>query len=399
MALLDVFLTRNHMLRTYAVPADWEIQNNYRYYLAVEINDGSPPTWQTAITMEIKPRYPANEAKFDMKAAFRRAFNPTPPAVGSNINALYGNTAKKFRLKRGDLTGAKLLPDVITTEEEFLALYGGLSKQKFAELGHFFFSYLSGLTPRKFLTWAPPEKQVDRNQEDYLSFWLVNSLTTLKLQCTAYYDDGTNQTAVTKTKTGIDFNQVSDRLWYVPVGPANSGVLGINAEKNLVKYVVRMLNQADAVISEERTFVLDPVSYPNRRFIMFLSSLGSFEVLRFYGTTEEEESYERQPTRQYLAPGYSATEPELKAGGPALGTNTLNLSTGFFEGRYGKQWQLYMRDLLRSPHVWDVTSGKRVPLVVTSSSLPGPQDRNYQYFARLTAVEAYTDDNYTPADV
>lgn len=398
MALLDVFLTRNPMLFTYSAPADWATLDNYRFYMAVEIYNGT--TWVPALVQEQIPNS-LNQVKFDVKAAFRQAFNPAPPIPGaSSITRAINKTAVLFRLKYGNLTGALTVPLTVTTDSDYLAVMGGVTKPKFAELGHFFFTFLNGSNPKRFMSWAPKEKMVDRNQEDWISFWLTSAPAgnVFHLQLTAYYDDGTNQTSNVRSSPTINFADPADRLWAIPIGPSNTGALGINTSKNLLRYIARLVNGSNTAISEERTFVIDPVSYPNKKLIMFYNSLGSHEVLRFSGNSSSEEKYDRQVSKKYLAPGYSATDGELKSSG-AQGTNMLNLSSGWFEGRYGKEWQEYMRDLMKSRLVFDVSQGTRVPLVISSGSLNGPEDRNYRYFARFEAMEAFTEEVYTPASI
>src|SRR5690606_18308394 len=108
--------------------------------------------------------------------------------------------------------------------------------------------------------------------------------STLKLQIKAYFDDGTNQTSVTRSLVGSSFSQ----LFIIPAGPGNSGANLINPEKNLLRYELSMLDQSDTVISETRTYTLTRVKHPLTRYFMFLNSLGSYEVLRITGQAREE---------------------------------------------------------------------------------------------------------------
>ncbi len=384
----------------FAAPGGWAALDNYRHYIAVEVLEADGVTWTPVMAWEQVPLTDGT-VNANMRQAMRGIFSPKPPAFNSIFisNAEYNNVSRKFRTKDGQLTGTDVVPGAVVTNSDYLALLGGLSKLKFATLANFFYAYLPA--QKKFMSWAPLEKYVDKNQEDYLNFWLTAAPAgnRIDLQITAYYDDNTTQTSVTNYQIGIDFTNPLHRLKRFPVGPLNSGVKDINPLKNVVKYVVRLReNDGGAVISEERTYIIDPVSYPNRRFIMFLSSLGSWEVIRFYGDTAEAEDYNRQIVRKYLKPGYVATDGEYEQNN-VEGVNSLSLGSGYFMEAQSKQWQLYMRDLLRSPRVYDITTGTRVPLIITSNKLAGPEDRNYKYLVRFEAQEAYSNTVYTPDDV
>jgi len=269
---------------------------------------------------------------------------------------------------------------------------GGLSKLQWASID-FFLEYLP--TKKKFMTWAPVIKPVDKYQEDYLNYFVFDKTTfTLKFKLKVYYDDATNETIIT---TPIDATAQYGDLYQFPAGPVNSGAMAAAgaAGKNLVKYEISLLNQADALISEVRTYILDAVSHPRKRLFMFLNSLGSYEVLRFTGVAERQAIINKNEIAKFLPYNYSSLDGEREMNDVSL-RESDNFSTGYFNDQYGKLWLDYMKDLLLSKRVFDVTDGTRVPVMIQPATYPMGADQNYEYYVRFVAADAYEDENYTP---
>jgi hypothetical protein len=401
MALIKTFYAKDpHLMLSFAAAVGWEALDNYRFHVAIEVLDPHPTipytdgsTWTEVLAGEYTPDA-SGVVKVNVRAALLGVFTPTPPPVGDPIGLPYNSEVRKFRTKVGGVTGIETEPSAPTTTEYYLALHGGLSKLKFATLPEFFSIYLPHT--RKFLTWAPLEKLVDKSQEDYLTFWFTDTppANTARLRITAYYTDGTSQSSNVVEITNVN---TADHLRMIrfKTGPMNSGVYAINSAKTLLKYTVGIANNVNTYISELRTYIIDPVSFPTRKFLMFLNSLGTWEVLRLYGDTAEEERYQRQVMRKSLTPGYTGDEGEFQQT-TVDGQPASEMGTGYFLETDSKDWLMYMRDLMRSTRVFDVTKGSRVPLVITSPALPGPKDRNYKYSARFEALHGYSDEVYTP---
>lgn len=399
MALIKTFFAKDpHLMLSFSAAAGWELLDNYRFYVAVEILEADGTTWTQVMAGEHTPDA-SGVVKVNVKPAFRGVFNPEPPVYNYDYliqNGLqeWNKTVRKFRTKSGALTGTLVVPASPTTTGDYLVIFGGLSKFKFPTLSPFFTDYLS--STKKFLSWAPLEKMADRNQEDFLNFYFVSAppANTIHINIKAYYDDGTTETAAPILEIVFAFGD-DTRLIRLGSGPLNSGVNSINSTKNLVKYEFKLTDTAGNALSETRTYIIDPVSYPNKKFLLFLNSLGTWETLRLYGDTSERERYERQVVRKNLSDGYTPAQGEY-AQTFAEGQPARELGTGYFLETDSKEWQLYMRDLMKSPRIFDVTRGTRIPLIITSAELAGPQSRNYRYAVRFEAIEAYSDEVYTP---
>jgi hypothetical protein len=271
-----------------------------------------------------------------------------------------------------------------------LVMYGGIDKGNFPDL-NYFTSYLT--SKKKFLTWAPVEKHVDRNQEDYLNFWLYGNFSTLKLQLKVYFDDDTNQTSIVKTKTGTKFSE----LYQLPAGPSNSGALLVNPAKNVVRYELSLLNQADSLISEVRTYHVSATRHPLTRFFLVLNSLGSYEVLRYTGQASIETDVQKEVVQKFLPHNYSALEGEFEITEATI-QRKQNYSSGYITGALAKEWHEYMIDMLASPRVYNVTDGKRLPIIITEGE-HSTEDQNYSRFVRFQSIPAYDNDSFTPSSI
>jgi len=399
MALIKTFFARDpHLMLSFNAADGWELLDNYRFYVAVEILEADGVTWTQVMASEHTPDT-TDTVKVNVKPAFRGVFAPVPPTFNLPFDTEqsleeWNKTIIRFRTKSGPLTGTLVVPAAPTTTADYLVIMGGLTKFKFKTIAPFFTSYL--VDNKKFMTWAPLEKLVDKMQEDFLNFYFPAAppANIVRTRITAYYDDATSETANVLEQSVVTWG-LDTQLWRIQAGPLNSGAYTINLAKNLVKYEIWLANNANVALSEKRTYIIDPVSYPNKRFLLFMNSLGAWESLRFYGDTVERERYQRQVVRVNLPDDYAATQGEY-AQTFVEGQTAKEMGSGYFLETDSKEWLLYMRDLMKSPKIFDVTTGTRRPLMITSGELAGPQSRSYKHSVRFEAIEAYSDEVYTP---
>ena len=387
-----VYHSKNPITFSKGAVANWESLTNYRLYNDVRVEDvADSGNFVSKLKVELPPDAD-DVAIFYLPEAFRGVFTFVPPTLNNNTIIRLTDRIKRFKNYSGELENDEVTPPEgeLVISPSNLVLWGGVSKFHFPGL-NYFTSYLT--TNKKFLTWAPLEKYVDKQQEDYLNFWVYGNFSTLKLQIKAYFDDATNQTAVTTTLTGTEYA----RLYQVPAGPANCGVLAINASKNVTHYELKLLDQADNVISELRTYYIEQVRHPLTRFFMFLNSLGAFEVLRFTGQANEKTTFSRTLTQRFLPHNYAALDGQFLSNDVAL-IQQRDISSGFIKNRMAKEWHEYMKDFMSSRVVYDVTDGSRYPVVITGGDHVS-EDQNYEFFIRVTAREAYDNDSFTPANV
>jgi hypothetical protein len=369
---------------------NWESNLNFRLYCDARIEDDADSgTYNSKLKVELPPDK-TSKAIFYLQEAFTGVFTFTPPAQNSGEIIRLTDRIKRFKTLTGEIKEQETMPPEFEESLPSITLYGGIDKFHFPDLD-FFTSYLQA--NKKFLSWAPPIKYVDRTQEDYLNFFIYGNFTTLKIFITARFDDGTSQAIVTKTKTGVKFSE----LYQIPVGPVNSGATLVDPVKNLISYDLELRNQNDTTISEKRTFMVAPIRHPLTRFIMFLNSLGSFEVLKFTGQAVIKNDVKKELIQKFLPHNYAAIDGEFEINNAFLSRLT-NYSSGHVTGRLAAEWHEYLQDLRLSPRVYDITDGRRLPIAVLDGEHTA-QDQDYVRFVRIDAKQAYDDTYFTPARI
>lgn len=384
-----VWHSKNPIFVSRTAAAGWEEETNFRLYVDIRVED-TPGTFNSKLAVDLHPRSDG-KATFYLNEAFRDSLTLVPPAVNESEITKLTDRIKRFKLFSGSVQGALQEPlEELTESLPSLVVWGGLSKEKFPVV-KYFTEYLP--TNKKFLTWAPLAKHVDRNQEDYLTFFVYNFFTSLKLQIKAYYEDGTDATEVTKTKTGVKRYE----LYRIPAGPVNSGATTIAAEKTLVKYELSLLNQADEVISEVRTYYVEQLRHPLTRYFMFVNSLGGEEVLRFTGQAIETTDFNRPLLQKFLPHDYDALAGEFMVN-EVTSIKRNSYSSGFIRGHQSADWHAYMEEFLLSPRVYLTSGSTRLPVVITGGE-HSIQDQNHERFIRFEAKPAYDNVSFTPKSV
>jgi hypothetical protein len=385
-----IFHSKNPITFSKGAASGWELLDNYRLYNDARVEDvADSGIYNSKLKVELPPDA-ANQAIFYLPEAFRGVFTFIPPTLNHNSIIRLTDRIKRFKNYSGELQDDEVIPDEgdLVGSTPNLVLWGGVSKFHFPGL-NYFTSYLP--TNKKFLTWAPVEKYVDRQQEDYLNFFNYGNNTTLKLRIKVYFDDATNETDTTITLAGTKYAE----LYQIPAGPANCGALLINPAKNATHYELSLLDQDDDLITEVRTYYIDPVSHPLTRFFMFINSLGAFEVLRFTGQVIESTKFNREIVQKFLPHNYAALDGQFSVNQITHQKQT-SLSSGYFKNRMARQWHEYMKDFLGSPIVYDVTNGSRYPMPISAGDHVN-EDQNYELYIRVDTRDGYDNESFTPA--
>lgn len=384
-----VFHSKNPITLGKTATVGWELVDNYRLYNEVRVEDVADSlTYNTKIKLALYPETDGS-AVFYLREAFRGVFSFTPPTLQQNTVVRLTDRIKRFKNYSGDVAETEMEDGAPVASLPNLVLWGGINKFHFPGL-NYFTDYLP--TNKKFLTWAPVEKYVDRLQEDYLNFWVYDNFAQIKVRLKVYFDDDTNETAVAST-TAVAYGH----LMQVPAGPANSGAALVNPAKTATRYELTLLDEADVVISETRTYYIAANTHPLTRYFMFLNSLGAFEVLRFTGQATETAEYRRDVVQKFLPHDYAALDGEFAVNG-VLMEERKTFSSGFIKEKLAAEWHEYLKDFMMSPLIYDVTSGLRYPVVITGGSHVR-EDQNYERFIRFEAREAYDNDSFSPAEI
>ncbi len=397
-----IYFSKNQITYSKVADSDWAVQNNYRLYNEVRVEDvNGSGTFTKKLAIELVPEA-SGLVNFQVRQAFHGVMNPTPPILYQPNGWRVIDRIKFFKHYTGELTGTQVVPPSMSSSLPNIVVWGGIDKfnaglktpnyEGEPPAPHIdFFTALP--TTKKFMSWAPLVKMVEPNQEDYLNFFVSPNIYSVYLKTRAYYDDGTNQ--VSASNQG--YACISGELFEIPSGPANSFVKTINPAKKLIKYDLWLedaISLGSPVISEVRTYILHPFRYPNTRLFMFINSLGTFDVMPFYGAAQINNTFDREVVKKYLPVGYAALDGE-KAVNNVTRKKKGNYSSGYFTGADSAAWLDYMNDFMLSPQVYEVTDGKRRPVIITDGSIES-EDQNYKRFFRFTAEDAYDNNVYTP---
>jgi len=384
----SVFHSKNPITLAKTATPGWDALVNFRLYNDIRVEDEADSSvYNSKLKVELPPDADGN-VTFYLNEAFRDAFTLTPPTLNANTIERLTDRIKRFKSFTGELQNTEVTPAVLDESGANLVLFGGIDKFNWPTLAYLT-TYL--VANKKFLTWAPVEKYVDRLQEDYLNFWVYDAaIATLKLQIKAYYDDDTDETAIATSVSPVAYRS----LYQVPAGPVNSGATLINPAKNLVKYELSILDQDDAAISEVRTYYVLAVRKPLTRFFMFLNSLGAFEVLRFDGQAESTTEFGREVVQRFLPHNYAPLDGEFVSNNNVM-LPKINYSSGYIKDRLAKAWHEYMQDFLNTSRLYDVTDGRRIPLNIINGNWTYT-DQDYERFIRFDVKPAYDNQSFTP---
>lgn len=387
----EAFLSKNPITHEMAADAGWDLLTNPRLYADVRVEDvADSTTYASKLKVALPPDADGNVV-FYLNEAFGDCFAFNAPTLNQATIARLTDRIKRFKVYTGALEALETTPGVLTANGPHVVLWGGIDKFNWPTLAYLE-TYVA--TNKKFLTWAPVIKQVDRQQEDYLNFWIYSdTIINLQLQLKVYFDDDTNETDIVTTLEAVQ----NRGLYQIPAGPANSGALLVNPAKTATKYELTLLDQDDAVISETRTYLINQVSHPLARYFMFLNSLGAFEVLRFTGQQATKAQFARDVVQKFLPHNYSPSDGEFAQNSITRVTNK-SIGSGYVKGQLAEEWHEYLQDFIGSPIIYDVTDGKRYPVVVVGGEW-GDEDQNYERFIRIEARDAYNNNSYTPSNV
>jgi hypothetical protein len=389
----NIYHSKNPIVISKTAPGGWALLDNFRMSCDVQTElspyDG---TFESTLKVNLVPDSD-DTVYFYLGEAFRDAFTFAVPTANYSEIIKLTDRLRRFKCFFGSVTGDETEPETPVEDSIHLVIWGGIAKEKWPSLDYFT-AYLP--TNKKFLTWAPLQKYVDRQQEDYLTFWIYNSdIASIQLQAKIYYDDGTDTTQVIKSYEDVKYTE----LFQIPAGPANTGILLVDPEKIVVRYELSLLDQDDVLISEVRTYHIAQYRHPLTRYFMFINSLGGIEVLRFTGQAVSKTNYSRDTVQRFLPFDYDVNQGEFATTDSQM-EKVTSYNSGYIKDILAKEWHEYMQDfLLAKPMpIYDVTDGDRIPLTVTSSIFE-QEDQRYAFFIQFEAKPAYNNNSYTPGQI
>ena len=389
LGIQDVFYSKNPIVTDIAATANSALPN-FQVINTIEVNaslDGS--SYFPALTMGLEPDS-GSLAQFYANAAFRGYLKASPPPATTTGIARLTDRITRFRYKFGELYNDLTEPETTIDRGDYLVLLGGISKEIYPGLD-FFNTYLK--STKKFLTWQPEIKTIDRVQEEFLYFllWDKDPLyavpTELNLKVKVYYRDNTIVEAVTRTLN----NPGLGWLLQVPAGFVNAGVQALDPVKPVIRYELWLENQSGAIISEVRTYKLVQDIHPYSRYFMFLNSLGGYDTVRTTGISSKSAKFSRQEVEKFLPANYSRQSRQF-ATSDVASQNEYDVSSGHVSKRYAD----YLQDMLISQDVYEIVRGRRVPVIIGNSNVTLDTKKVNRWFVRFDVKLGFKNNVYTP---
>lgn len=264
------------------------------------------------------------------------------------------------------------------------ALPGGLNRDDLVyNNDHAIDWFAQAATKKKFLTWAPPSRLTDKAETHSLFFaFQAPAYTHFKMKAMLYDDANEVGTTIDVTnQVGVgQFTVVEFMAGYTQLN------LGSYLNGNVNRWVMYLVDQTGATISDLREFVIDPVYHENTRYFRFRNSWGTFDSLRCTGDFETTPENEREKVvfisddveNSYNAPGSHTADSEnqnFKANTGWVGRDELN----------------YLRDFMISRDIFELDGTRILKCLLTSKKTSLFKDRNYNYNLEFEYERAHND--------
>jgi len=237
-----------------------------------------------------------------------------------------------------------------------------------------------------FLTWAPKEKLIDRYTTEKLFYLVRSAITELNLIVEINYNDTTSQSVITKKTVASPTNKGV----YEIICSLNRLELSGYDQNNIDNYRVWLTNEADARISEVRTFRMDYAFHENVREFLFRNSPGGYDTLRTTGDVEDILDFERVPISKVLGDSYTELDHQI-TDIKVTETKSYKANTGWLN-REQLEW---VRDFLLSTQVYQIIVGKLVPVKVVSAQIANRKDREDLYAIEFEYVRSFTSEYFS----
>ena len=371
-------LSANKIFRTVAANPDNYADGNYNIYgeLRVERIPGSGLFTKT-LAAKLVPDSSDN-AVFELQdgAADFFPFTDFNPYAVVDLQPIVDNVVTA-QFYQAEAYGDPQVIQALSLVDTFKIISGGIPKQ----ISKDFFTEILPIS-KQFLTWHPIRKRVTQDQPELLHFLVyLDTITELNLYVKLYFTDGTNSEHQIDSVGGVE----EEEIYRLPAGYTQLGLSVLAGEKKIKKYELWLTNQADAVISEVRTFSVDYQRLPETRYWLFTNSLGMFEIFRTDGKASESQELSRESSSNYLPSGYARTLGEMRS--RVLGsTEQLEVSSGYLDS---KEEALWAKEILLSEQVFLLTVDERIPYLITTKSYSPYQDKNFRWFLRFSAMLGY----------
>lgn len=267
---------------------------------------------------------------------------------------------------------------------EYLMLKGGVQHAK---------GWPAALTQinsqKKFLTWHPDIKVVSALQPEIIHFLIqTDTVTAVNLKVQIYYTDLTDTTITAKTLGSID----QWDILRIPAGVTNLDLEAVTPSKVISHYDIWLENQANAVISEVKTYEIDQYTYFTERFWMYVNSLGMPEIFRTYGRAAIKNSVKYNASKRMVTYDNSPKTASYQINSSAH-RSEWEMSTGFIRDR---ETAYYMLDFLsQRSSLYLLRDNDYFPYQMLGPSTHDVEiDDEFNYYLRFKVLGAFEENTY-----
>ncbi|WP_285055126.1 hypothetical protein [Pedobacter ginsengisoli] len=300
-------------------------------------------------------------------------------------------SCRRYYFEYAEIFGDVPMIQKLHKSSEFTVLHGGLSTigQATKDLAELLAP--GAVESDRFLKQGYVEQHTRTDQPQYLYFFNTRANVTATMKCKFWFTNGTASTIdlyegvsfLLNRKYGFDirFDHIFD--------PEDHPTLTVK------KYEVWLVNDAAAVISESRFWILD---YDYRQFYRYFlnwSSWGTFDSRMFYGKSSTELELVQAEAEK------SDHNPQQISKGESLVFNIsiatkFSVTTGFVKN---KTELIFNRDFFASVLKYRVYNNLLLPIKVTSKSIPEQEDGNNLYAQKFEYEYLFDDHAYTEGDI
>jgi len=409
MAITDVYLPTDPILLS---------KNQIQVIVVSDLGSGSYPNLQMALRVEtwtdayefVQPHSDAGGVIFDITDIVGRLMSKgncldtdlsdSVAVIGADpIRSLSVFTLFAYEIY-GDPPAPAGIPGYLG---QIYVINGGINwvAKKYSS----FSSLIGAIGTRKFLSWYPTVKRVNPDQPEYLC-WLaeydsayIDTLTDLytgaHLNVKIYEHElpSTSLPLLEVTKHAADFGYPV--IVRYPVGWTQ---LGLQAELDAEsitrparRYEVCVM-RGTTQLSEKRVFLLDPYQHIDTVYLYFQNSIGGSDTVRFTGEVSETLESDKK-----FYTGFRMENDPMDPFGILV--NAVNPVVESFKANTGwitKKEYDWLKELMYAELVGDVTSGKYIPVKITSKKMEF--NRNTDLYRLIIEYRyAFDDVVYTPA--
>lgn len=274
----------------------------------------------------------------------------------------------------------------LTTTNIFYAIKGGLP---YEEWNPIYFFTKNILTDKQPLHYPPAGEKISPDQKIFF-YWIYpfDDLADQSVTYTFKLEDGTIDT-FTPSATAKSLK------WGITVVP--SGISQINytppGGKLVVSYTIQVFAGATA-ITAPYTYTIDYRTFYNDYRMLYRNSLGGLDPLRLRGQVDIEADYEYQKSSRISADAYYTNQTLLPQLIQMANVETLKCigDTGFIS----KEATDNLRDLFLSKQIFEIISGKLLPLILTANNIKLRSNNDALFALTVSWQRAFLNEFYAP---